>query len=1244
MKVVLKLILTIFLMVDFSLLANDVISQERGEEKEKLEKVSIQLQWLDQFQFAGYYIAKEKGFYKDAGFDVEIKKFAYGINTVDEVVNKKATYGTGRSSLIIDISDGTDIQLLASIFQSSPLMLLTTKHSDIKSIKDFKNKRVMHTKSTSETASLHAMMNKYGVDKKDIIMQKHSFDVNDLINKKTDLMASYISNEPYALKQKNVEPIIFHPKDYGFDFYSDILFTSGDEIKNHKERTINFVQASLKGWKYAFNNIDETVELILKKYNSQKKTKEALIYEANELKKLAYYGNEELGHIDFHKLQRIYDIYNVMGLIKNKTDLNKFIFHKDIHRAAAQIVLTVEEKRYLKSHPIIKAHNETSWPPFNFNENGVAKGFSIDYINLLAKKLGIKVEYVKGYSWTQFMDMLQTPALDVIINIVKNKQRAKTISFTDDFYTAQNAIYAHKDNSNFNTLEDLKNKTIAMPKDFFAQKFTEKHYPCIKQILVKDQVEALKLLSLGKVDATIGKKVVMDYIIANNNISGVLATEFIEDKRVISHLRLGTSKQDTILRDILQKIQDKVSDKELRALKEKWFGVKEQNTNELTNEERSYLKNKKVITMCIDPDWMPYEAFDKNGKHRGMTASFFKIFEKNLEIDIKPVITKNWDESLEFARLRKCDILSLAMTTPERKKYMNFTTPYLSIPVVIVTKSNITYIDKLAQLSGRKIGIVKSYALVEIFKKKYPYLDIVEVENLDDGLQKVVDGKIFGFIDNLNSISSKIQTKFTSGIKISGKFDEKWELAVGVRGDDKLLLKIFQKAINNLTSEQMQDVLNKWLSVKVEQVVDYRYLKQIALLFVVFVLIILFWVGVLKKEIQKRKVVEQELSQKNKKLDTYLESIEDGFTVVNVKTKKFITCNKAFEKLTGYSKDELKTMTIDKIHPQKDLPYVFEQFEKQLRGEIIIGLSIPVLHKNQTTVTMCDVNASQYEEDGEVYNIGVFRDITNKLKMENDLKVLNHNLEQKVKEEVEKSRKKDEIMMVQSRHAAMGEMIGMIAHQWRQPITVISMCANNMLIDIEFENVNIDNFKNNAEEIVDETQYLSKTIDDFRNFFKPNKMKELVYIDSVINETIGIIGKSLENNNIELEEVYKFQDCQTYTYSRELLQVFINIIKNAKEALLEKDILSKKITIECICDEKNIKITIEDNAGGIDDKVMKRIFEPYFTTKSEKTGTGLGLYMSKIIVEKHLNGIIEVVNCTDGALFTITLPVIKEVV
>ena len=237
---------------------------------------------------------------------------------------------------------------------------------------------------------------------------------------------------------------------------------------------------------------------------------------------------------------------------------------------------------------------------------------------------------------------------------------------------------------------------------------------------------------------------------------------------------------------------------------------------------------------------------------------------------------------------------------------------------------------------------------------------------------------------------------------------------------------------------------------------------------------------------------------------------------------------------------------------------------------------------------------------------------------------------------------KEEMMLSQSRQAAMGEMISMIAHQWRQPITVIAMGANNMLLEAELDNLEPESVKDSAKKMLKQTVHLSKTIDDFRNFFSPNKSKELVKITDIVEENLQVIGKSLENNNVEVEKDFK-SETSVFIYSRELLQVLINIFKNAKEALVENKIYNAKISIITREDEAQVYISICDNGKGIPDKIINRIFEPYFTTKSEKNGTGLGLYMSKTIIDKHFHGKLTAENMeSGGACFKISIPKVQN--
>ncbi len=258
-------------------------------------------------------------------------------------------------------------------------------------------------------------------------------------------------------------------------------------------------------------------------------------------------------------------------------------------------------------------------------------------------------------------------------------------------------------------------------------------------------------------------------------------------------------------------------------------------------------------------------------------------------------------------------------------------------------------------------------------------------------------------------------------------------------------------------------------------------------------------------------------------------------------------------------------------------------------------------------------------------------------KTTSELQTLNGALQQRIENQIRDSRTKDEIMIAQSRMAIMGEMIGMIAHQWRQPITVIGMVTNNGILDIQLGDINTNRMLDDLTLIDKQVHFLSQTIDDFRNFFRPNKLPQHFSFNDIKNEILTIMGKSFENHNIEV--VFSGEmNISVQTYKNELLQVFLNIFSNSRDAFEEQN--AEESTIICNCEDRDEKILflIKDNAGGIPESIITRIFEPYFSTKGEKNGTGLGLYMSSIIIEKHLKGNIRVCSNDGVTTFAIQIP------
>ena len=328
--------------------------------------------------------------------------------------------------------------------------------------------------------------------------------------------------------------------------------------------------------------------------------------------------------------------------------------------------------------------------------------------------------------------------------------------------------------------------------------------------------------------------------------------------------------------------------------------------------------------------------------------------------------------------------------------------------------------------------------------------------------------------------------------------------------------------------------------------------------------------------------------------------------------------NSAFFKILSYKKDIKKHNKIEQFlqhSNRRDYEKIVRSLLKDnsFNGEFI-------LENSDHSQIFLLLNITKYYSSNSVKYVIIFSDVT-------------------------KNKEKDKLLEIQSRMAVMGEMLGNIAHQWRQPLSSISYLASGMRVQDEIGVLDKESMYKSCDDIVAATKFLSNTIEDFRSFFRTEKNIEVFDLEETLNKAVYIVGPVLKNNNIDYEMSIE-EKIQMRGYPNELLQAFLNIVNNAKDILLEKDSLIKLIRVSIEKKEDKVEIAIHDNGGGVSGKNIKKIFEPYFTTKHQSQGTGIGLYMTHTIITKHFKGNIEVKNMAInflkdeyfGAKFIITLP------
>jgi len=765
--------------------------------------------------------------------------------------------------------------------------------------------------------------------------------------------------------------------------------------------------------------------------------------------------------------------------------------------------LSPAERTYLKQHNVVRVHNEMNWPPFNFNVNGQAKGFSIDLMNTLAKRIGLKVQYVSGYSWGEFLSMLQNDTLDIMINVSITPERQKNMVFTQPFLHAKNAIYTNVKKEAIYTLRELEGKHVALVKDFFIQKYLAKHYPAIKQVLVPDLPKALEMLSFEKVDAVVGKQVVVDYILRENLISSIMATDYLVDPGTISHLAFAGSKNESTLIRIFDKALASLDPNVLEELKHQWFGINALlNTKELlTKEERVYLQQKKNLRICCQTNNTPVEYKGKTGPS-GISVDIMQAIAHRLKIDLAYVPVDSREESLDKLQKNICDLASGFFQVTHDAKSILYSRPYLTYRLGIVAqKSNpVANIDQ---------AINKTYAtwggdpMRRSLQKKYPNLHWKKKTNIQDVLKSIQQGEsdfalvpkeIYDYLEERGKCDDLIFADISS---------RQSNVALAVSRNNPGLLTILDKVLKITPIEAFHAISDKWMNSTVIKKIDYTMIwKILAAVLLVLVVVLL-------------------------------------------------------------------------------------AYRRQRR-------------------------------------------------LARDIERLNTTLEERIKAALERNQEQQIVMFRQDRLARMGEMIAMIAHQWRQPLNNLALV--NQLLASRYKNDKLDTkamayFQEKSQKLI---VHMSETIDDFRNFYNADRKKTDYCVEDSVGELLSRIRMIYEDAGVTID--FTAKGCsQMHGFPNELNHVIQNILANAKDALLELDRKPRSISVVIREEKETILIRISDNAAGIPEEILEKIFDPYFSTKGEKNGTGLGLYMANLILTELMKSKITVKSTPKGTTFLIHL-------
>lgn len=393
-------------------------------------------------------------------------------------------------------------------------------------------------------------------------------------------------------------------------------------------------------------------------------------------------------------------------------------------------------------------------------------------------------------------------------------------------------------------------------------------------------------------------------------------------------------------------------------------------------------------------------------------------------------------------------------------------------------------------------------------------------------------------------------------------------------------------------------------------------------------------------DITTQKKQAQEINRVKERYISLFENLPQPAWVVEPQTQKYVSINKAFQDHYGYTMEDLKDKEITMINIRDSKEKIADNIQRVLNGEEVI---IESWHRIKSgDVINVIINARRVVFEDHEYVVAVMTDITKQKILQMELEDLTNSLQERVADEVEKNREKDHIMHDQAKSAQMGEMLRMIAHQWRQPLNAISASSIELSLKNTLNQLDDALIEEHSSFVQEQTKMMSKTINDFMEFFKPEQKKRHFTMKEIFDEILTLMGVQIKNRGILLH-YDQCQQTELYSYFKELIHVIINLLSNSRDAFEESHSSKRDIFVACRQEQEDLIITISDTAGGIPESIIDNVFDPYFTTKEQGKGTGIGLYMSKRIVEEILKGTIDVHNDNDGAVFTLSIPTKKKV-
>jgi PAS domain S-box-containing protein len=651
------------------------------------------------------------------------------------------------------------------------------------------------------------------------------------------------------------------------------------------------------------------------------------------------------------------------------------------------IELSSKEIAWLGSHPTIRLGVDSGYAPYSFvNDEGQFSGVSADFVQIIKDRLGIEMNIVAGLTWDEILEGARQGTIDVITAARKTPQREEYLNFSNSYIPTPLVIITRKGFSGIKSRWDIEGEKIALVRGYARHEQIANDFPNIEAFWYAQPQYALRAVSTGKADAYIGFQGVASYLISNHTMTNLKVAAVFDDS--VDGQRFAVRKDWPELVGIIDKALETIPEGDRFKIMSKWITMGldlAQKKVVLTQEEKAWLADKNAVRLGVDPAWPPFEYFDKAGVYAGIASDYVRILNQRLKINMAPVTGLTWSEVVDKAKAGEIDVLPCVVKTPERSGFLLFTRPYLSFPMVILTRADAPYISGLMDVEGEKIAIVRGYASEEILKRRFPERRFYRANDIDEALQAVSKGKVDAFVGNLASISYATQKLGLTNLKVAATTPYKYELSFAVRSDWPELVEIINKTLETVSDKDSATIRNRWINVRFERHFDWmtvlKIVGPIILAGGLALMIFIKWNRALSREVNERKKVEQALVESRATARGLLDATQETLMLLD-RQGKILAVNRTAATRLGKSPEDLVGANRFDMPPpelQKRRKDIFDQvmqtgtpadFEDSHEGIVLRSNYYPVKDKS-----------------GEIVGVAIFaQDITERKRAEEELR------------------------------------------------------------------------------------------------------------------------------------------------------------------------------------------------------------------------------------------------------------------